>query len=273
MSAPRSHLDPEKIVQTVELLSRRIRERFPRAGLANVCDQLVEIARQSCRTAESIARPMYSIRAFSALLIAAILVSAIWTVMGIQIPDQPMTATEFIQVLEASINAVVLIGATVLFLVSVETRFKRARALKAVHELRSLAHVIDMHQLTKDPDRILRRAGTGESNTASSPRTELTRFELNRYLDYCSEMLALTGKVASLYVEHFADAAAVQAANDIESLTTALARKVWQKIMVLHGRGLGNDGNGATPDSEPEPELKAQVGRPSAQGNEPSPSR
>src|SRR5258708_24597219 len=30
------------------------------------------------------------------------------------------------------------------------SRIKRARALKAMHELRSLAHIIDMHQLTKD---------------------------------------------------------------------------------------------------------------------------
>ena len=28
------------------------------------------------------------------------------------------------------------------------------RALKAIHELRSIAHIIDMHQLTKDPERI-----------------------------------------------------------------------------------------------------------------------
>lgn len=62
----------------------------------------------------------------------------------------------------------------------------------------------------------------------------MTRFELNRYLDYCSEMLALTGKVAALYVQRFEDPQAVAAVNDIETLTSGLSRKIWQKIMMLN---------------------------------------
>jgi hypothetical protein len=62
----------------------------------------------------------------------------------------------------------------------------------------------------------------------------MTEFELSRYLDYCSEMLALVGKVAALYVQGFEDSVTVGAVNDIETLTTAMARKIWQKLMVLH---------------------------------------
>jgi hypothetical protein len=40
---------------------------------------------------------------------------------------------------------------------TIETRVKRRRALRAIHELRSIAHVIDMHQLTKDPEWVLAR--------------------------------------------------------------------------------------------------------------------
>ena len=64
--------------------------------------------------------------------------------------------TNFIQSLEASISSVVFIGATILFFVSWENRIKRSRALKAIHELRALAHIIDMHQLTKHPESFLR---------------------------------------------------------------------------------------------------------------------
>jgi hypothetical protein len=59
-------------------------------------------------------------------------------------------------------------------------------------------------------------------------------FELNRYLDYCSEMLSLTGKVAAVYVRDFDDAVALASVNEIEDLTTGLARKIWQKMMILH---------------------------------------
>jgi hypothetical protein len=95
--------------------------------------------------------------------------------------------------------------------------------------LRALAHIIDMHQLTKDPERIMRRGPT----TASSPRQGMTPFELSRYLDYCTEMLSLTGKLAALYVQQFDDSVALSAVNDLEDLCTGLSRKIWQKIMVL----------------------------------------
>ena len=48
----------------------------------------------------------------------------------------------------------------------------------------------------------------------------MTLFELSRYLDYCSEALSLTGKVAALYVQRFDDPVALQAVNEVEELTT-----------------------------------------------------
>ena len=101
--------------------------------------------------------------------------------------------------------------------------------MEALHEIRAIAHVIDMHQLTKDPDRILRESS---DDTEHSPKMPLTPFLLRRYLDYCSEMLSLCGKIASLYLNNFEDPAAVAAVNEIEDLTTGLSRKIWQKIMV-----------------------------------------
>ncbi|MCA1614503.1 MAG: hypothetical protein LC800_10300, partial [Acidobacteria bacterium] len=131
---------------------------------------------------------------------------------------------------EAGINLLIVVGAGVLFLVTVETRIKRARAIKAIHELRALAHVVDMHQLTKDPDRAARRG----KETASSPKPNLSAFELLRYLDYCSEMLSAIGKIAALYVQKFNDPVVLAAAEDVEGLTTGLSRKIWQKIMILN---------------------------------------
>jgi hypothetical protein len=140
---------------------------------------------------------------------------------------------EFVQVLESGINDVVLIGVAVFFLITLETRIKRRRALDALHELRVIAHIIDMHQLTKDPERIF---GQG-LDTESSPRRAMTPLELGRYLDYCSEMLSLAGKIAALYVQRFPDDVALGAVNEIEDLTTGLSRKIWQKLMILHGSG------------------------------------
>ncbi len=46
-------------------------------------------------------------------------------------------------------------------------------------------------------------------------------------------MLSLTGKVAALYAQHFDDAAVLNSVNEVESLTTGLSRKIWQKLMIL----------------------------------------
>ena len=98
-----------------------------------------------------------------------------------------------------------------------------------MHQLRSLVHVIDMHQLTKDPSLVL----GGEHDTAASPKRKMTAFELGRYLDYSSEMLSLAGKVAALYAQDLDDPVVVEAVNDIEMLATNLSRKIWQKIAIL----------------------------------------
>ncbi len=107
---------------------------------------------------------------------------------------------------------------------------RRRRILKALHELRSLAHVIDMHQLTKDPQ----RAAGVLIATPSSPRSELSPDQLIRYLDYCSEMLSLVGKLAALYLQRSDDAVVLSTVDEIEGLTTGLSRKIWQKLMIIH---------------------------------------
>ena len=66
-----------------------------------------------------------------------------------------------------------------------------------------------------------------------SPKREMSQFELNRYLDYCSEMVSLVSKVGFLYIQEFNDPQAVNAVNDLETLTNGLSVKMWQKIMLL----------------------------------------
>ncbi|MCA9032096.1 MAG: hypothetical protein KDA66_14870 [Planctomycetaceae bacterium] len=224
-----THLQSSRITETVEILSRRIRERFPEAGLNKVCGHLLEFAREAQKTSHDISRPMYGVRVISGLLVFLFAAVFAWCFAHVRMPQQQLMANEFVQVVEAGFNAILLTGLTLFFFGSLETRVKRGRALRALHELRSLAHVIDMHQLTKDPERVL----SPGRETESSPKSTMTSFQLNRYLDYCSEMLALVGKIGALYVDEFTDTEAVEAVNDLESLTTGFSRKIWQKINIL----------------------------------------
>ena len=223
------NLDADEIVRTIDTLARRIEERFPGAGLGRVCRELLAIARHARERAQWIARPILALRVVTAALAVLIVAGLGLTLARLKPPAGGFEIGQFIQVLEAGINDLVLIGAAIFFLGTLEGRIKRRRALRALHELRSIAHIIDMHQLTKDPERTIGQAPT----TESSPTRRMTPIELGRYLDYCSEMLSLTGKVAALYVQHFDDSVALQAVNEIEDLTTGLSSKIWQKLMIL----------------------------------------
>lgn len=223
-------LDANKLIATTETLVQRIGERFPNAGLHLVSQQLLKTAQHVTVKSTTQARPILWVRVVNVLLAFVIIGTLTLALVQMELRTDGFSFFDFVQVLEAGINDVVLIGAAIFFLFTVERRIKRSRALADLHELRSLAHVIDMHQLTKDPDRVL----TVRRATASSPQHTLSAYDLGRYLDYCSEMLAIIGKLAALYVQNFDDSVVLASVDEIESLTNGLARKIWQKVMILY---------------------------------------
>ena len=227
MAAP--VLRAEDIEGTLVILHKRIEERFPGRGLTKLCGQLLDIAREDRERLAWVVRPNLWLR-------AGVGVAILFGVAGIlllanSLRRMTVTAEAFnaLQGLEAAFNTVVLAGAAGWFLINLETVWRRRAVLRDLHELRAVAHVVDMHQLNKDPTTI----GQGYTSTASSQVHNMTHFELVRYLDYCSEMLSLTGKLAALYMQHDRDPVIIEAVNEIEELTTSLSRKVWQKIMIL----------------------------------------
>jgi hypothetical protein len=229
-------LDPDKVVETIALLRHRIVERFPGAGLGEVCAELLLLAGENSARAEKIAGRNIPLRIAIVVLLAAGIAALAWIVSLFNLfPKSADNVYSVLQGVEAAANLIVLMGAGVFFLTRIEERLKRRAALRALHELRSIVHVIDMHQLTKDPSATVSVAG----NTPSSPARTLSRYEVTRYLDYCSEMLSLTSKVAVLFAQGFPDAAVTEAVSDIERIAAGLSQKIWQKIIVVESQGTG----------------------------------
>ncbi len=224
-------LDAGHIVRTVARLADRIAERFPDSGLAGAALQLRETAEDTARRARSLARPYLGLRVLVGIVslaglsgLALVVKDIDWTGIIARRNDLALSET-----LESLVNLVLLVAAGLWFLLTLEERWKRARVQTALHELRSFAHVIDMHQLTKDPTSLL----GGGPRTPSSPDRQMSRFALTRYLEYCAEMLALTGKLAAVYAGESHDHVVIAAASDVETLCTDLGRKIWQKITIL----------------------------------------
>jgi hypothetical protein len=223
-------LDPERVIDTIAALRQRIAERFPGAGLASVCAELHQIAKENSARAERISRRNMPLRLAIFLLLAVAVAALVWMAnLILTVPHSPENVYTLLQGVEAAANLTVLLGAVAFFLFRIEERLKRTAALRALHELRSIVHVIDMHQLTKDPSLVVTVAG----KTASSPLRVLSPFEVTRYLDYCSEMVSLTSKVAVLFAQSFPDGVVTEVVSDIERVAVGLSQKIWQKIMIV----------------------------------------
>ncbi len=232
---PRSSLralDANQLLATAEAIQRRVQQRFPGSGLSRISAELALITAEARERAQWLARPNRWIRAgaFSLGLLLASLPVVTFYLGFRRFREVASNLADLAQGIDAGVNEALLLGAAIYFLVTFEKRMKRSRALKALHELRSLAHIIDMHQLTKDPEIFM---GDYEPTSASPPPTVLTPFQLERYLDYCSEMLAVLSKIAALYVQHCEDDAVLSAVDQVENLTAGLSRKIWQKINIL----------------------------------------
>jgi hypothetical protein len=219
-------LREDKLLETVEHISKRIGERFPDSGLSQVATEIVQITREALVRAEAIRRPNFWLRGGLVLLL---LIAVAGVVMYARTrSDQTSFAQTALEFVDAAKGSAAILTAVAIFLVTLETRLKRRRALQAVHELRAIAHIIDMHQLAKDPDRF--DHPTTPVMVSGRP---MDADSMRRYLHFCTELLAVVSKIGQVYVQEFPDATAETAVDHFEGLATGLSSKIWQKLMIL----------------------------------------
>ena len=140
------------------------------------------------------------------------------------------SSVEWLDILETSINDLVFAGIAVFFLWALPERLERRTLLDLLHRLRSLAHVVDMHQLDKDPEQVR----DAYHPTAESPaRRIMDADDLHHYLDYCSELVSLVAKTAALCAERTSDPVVLGTVSEVETLTAQMSQKIWQKISLL----------------------------------------
>lgn len=219
----------DKIEETINLLSVRVLERFPGSSLGNTCKDFHEFTLKSKDIITWIDKPNYLLRIITYVFIFIMLALIVYsfTLIDLHVDNK---FSEITTVLESSLNNFALIGAAIFFLVSLENRIKRTRAIKFLNEIRGFAHVVDMHQLTKDPQLTM----DSSLRTSSSPKRDFTPFQLQRYLDYCGEFLSLIGKLAALYSQSLPDEVVIQSSSEIENLCSNMAGKIWQKLSILN---------------------------------------
>lgn len=228
-------LSSTKVEQTVGQLASRIRQFLPMSrGLPAVAAELGEFVRELRAHSGQTAAWRRALLVGSRVLIvvvAALALVATWSALRDAVSASGrLKAFEWLPVLESGINDLVFAGIAIWFLGGLVARVERRRLLERLHRLRSLAHIIDMHQMSKNvadllPDRRSDQYAEGG----------LTTRDYALYLDYCSELLSLTSKAAALCAEESTDPLVLDTVSEIETLTTGMSRKIWQKISLLHG--------------------------------------
>lgn len=225
---PTLELDHSQLLATVRSQCDAVDRRFPGRGLAKVARQVHEATAHAPDLCDRIVQPLLVIRGSVAVLGLGLLAVVIFELSHLEFSGGDGWAV--LEGVEAGISTVVYTGLSMIFLISIELRRRRKRALEALQELRALAHVLDMHQMNKDPE-LLILSGAAELD---AEKLTLTPFLLERYFDYTADLLSMVGKLAAWYAQRINDAEVLTAVNEIESLTGSLSLKIWQKIQVLN---------------------------------------
>ena len=223
-------LQLDHIVATTVRLQQRIAERFPESGLSKIAGELARIAEETGPILSEMRRPHRTVQVAVVLLALCLIGIPVGLIVSSGIPALEIEGLGgLLQVVESAIQDVIFISVALYFLLTLEQRLDRRVSIRELQRLRNIVHIIDMHQLTKDPEHLISPGMV----TPSSPERRLTQFEMSRYLDYCTELLSLSSKVAAVHVQSVNDPVVLSAVNDIENLAASLSNKIWQKIVII----------------------------------------
>ena len=225
LSPSASHrLDPAKIIETAENLARRIGDSLPASSLAGLAAQL-RGSHVRPMIAPAARSPNYAIRAASLLAIAATILGLWYLVSHIHTRWEFGTITELFEATDAGFNLLVLLAGALWFLITLETRFKRKKALGFIEELREFIHVIDVTQLYYTPDLYK----VDSANSGTSLNIDYT------YPLFCTEMLAVISNLAPIYTRGAVGDSILRAVSEVEMLANAVSAKLLSKAESVRG--------------------------------------
>lgn len=220
-------IDPDKLILTVSKLADRVEDEFPASGLSAVANEVVVVAEGTVARVEEIEKPRIFLRVMVGILVVAALAGPFLFSVLLTFSEKVNNLGDFLEATDAGLHLLLILTGGVIFLVGLENRLKRNQALEALAEFRSLAHLVDLHQINKDPG--LDRMVPPEPDE----RTVKSDEALANYLDFSGDLLSIIGKLAAFYAQSLRDRVVLDAVNEIETLSSSLSNKLWLKILVL----------------------------------------
>ncbi len=113
-------LDAEKIIRTLETLSKRVNERFPRSGLADLSVELTQVAMRSTAQIASIARPNIGIRVLAGAVLLVGLAVLGWLALAASQLEASTELTNVMQGLDSTMSLLIVFGGGAFYLSTLE---------------------------------------------------------------------------------------------------------------------------------------------------------
>ncbi|MEJ6579944.1 MAG: hypothetical protein QNL33_15700 [Akkermansiaceae bacterium] len=210
--------------------------KFPNAKLAGDSQWFIEVAFENevAAVAEGtvarvpeIVKPKIFLRIMVGLLVVAVLSGPLLFSVLLSFSEEVNNLGHFLEATDAGLHLLLILTGGIIFLVGLENRLRRNHSLDALVEFRSLAHLVDLHQINKDPGLDRMAAPVPDRRTVRSDAA------LAEYLDFSGDLLSIIGKLAAYYAQNLRDRVVLDAVTEIETLSSSLSNKLWLKIIVL----------------------------------------
>jgi hypothetical protein len=215
-------LDADEIMATLTAIGHRIGAEFPSSDLVQSHADLMQLTRQTRANVANVRRTPWFIRlAFIvAVIVLLILLSLLGKIiLGVRATDE---LSDLMQGLDSAIvTGNVFTSGIAVYILSLDTQLRRKRGLVALNEIRDTAHAIDMQEIVQSSNRA--------ANSKFSGNASYANFDACGYLDCCSDMLSICGKLAALYSQAMHDNFIVDTVANIERLTAELSHKMWRR--------------------------------------------
>jgi hypothetical protein len=217
-----SALDGAKILKNIIDLQNQIDAQFPERGLSSTVQDLGNEAKAASDLSNRVGGS-HTMAWFFNITIPILVFIITLSVALYYLNSEDKEAFNGFDDIDGLINLIflsVVIG--VLFRQTVKLR-RRNIAMKQLHLVRTLIHVLDMKQQNKKID--------GKCLTNQKPLLSISESIL--YLDDCSQAVVLAGKVAALLIEDYDDSLVIATVSEIDALCNGITNRIWLKIQVF----------------------------------------
>lgn len=220
-------IDPTKLILTISKMADRVEEQFPSSGLSAVANEVAAVAEGTVARVAEIKKPRIGLRMGVGIMVLLVLSGPLLFSLVLSFSEEVTNLGDFLEATDAGLHMLLVLAGGIFFLVGMENRMRRNQALDAIAEFRSLAHLVDLHQINKDPGLDSLKPPEDDKRTVRSDEA------LASYLDFSGDLLSIVGKLAAYYAQNLSDRVVLDAVNEIETLTSSLSNKLWLKILVL----------------------------------------